>query len=175
VGERLKLLLEKLNLKQNQFAKSVDVSPSHVSDVLTGRRNGFSTDVIIKISELYKVNIHWFLTGEGGMFLNEVVESDMSKSTSPKKTNGHLTGIDGSVETYPGLKDVEQISRTKWFEKYSSDKKTIVAANDELLDGESLHDLAVHMMYLVKMQREKMDKLKQGSDEKPMNQKGEAG
>jgi plasmid maintenance system antidote protein VapI len=173
--DRLKLILDYYKLSNVSFAESVELQESTVRAILTGKTMKISGPMLLALMEIYNINPAWFIRGEGEMFLSKVVETDMSKTTSQTKTNGHLTGIDGSVETYPGIKDVEQISRTKWFEKYSSDKKTIVAANDELIDGESLHDLAVHMMYLVKMQREKLDRLKQSSDEKPMNQKGEAG
>lgn len=127
MGKRLKQLLEALRIKQNQFAQSVGVSPSHVSDVLTGRRNGFSTEVVVKIAELYKVNLHWLLTGEGDMFISspdKVVENDMLKTTSQK---GHLVGIDGEVETFPDITDPEQISRTGWWKKLDADSKYIIA------------------------------------------------
>jgi transcriptional regulator with XRE-family HTH domain len=191
VGEQLKILLEILGLKQNQFAKSVDVSPSHVSDILTGRRNGFSTEVIIKISELYNVNIHWLLTGEGEMFLTsppspllkergeesskvmqsdapEPDENDMSKPTSQKKQNG-LSGVNGSAEIFEG-----EINHVRWFMELPRDTQTLILAAAELEDMDVIKQGRDFFLFAVQMQRTKKQMLEAGS-ELALRKKGEAG
>ncbi|MCL2154162.1 MAG: helix-turn-helix domain-containing protein [Leptospirales bacterium] len=70
LGNRLKKLLDILKIRQNQFALSVDLSPSYISDMITGKKTGFSTETLVKITELYRVNLTWLLTGEGEMFVS---------------------------------------------------------------------------------------------------------
>jgi len=107
LGKRLKQLIEVLGIKQNQFAQNIDVSPSHVSDVLSGRRNNFSIDIIIKIAELYKVNLNWLLTGEGEMFITKPEENQV-------------------IRTVSDIKDIGQITGTGWFSNLSEEQKKIV-------------------------------------------------
>lgn len=73
LGERLRGIRERLNLKQKDFAKELGVSAPTLSDLESGKsKPGF--DVLINLSEKFKVNIYYVLFGKGEMFENPVLE-----------------------------------------------------------------------------------------------------
>lgn len=172
MGKRLKQLLEALKIKQNQFAQSVDVSPSHVSDILTGRRNGFSIEVVVKIAELYNVNLNWLLTGEGEMFTSAPGDTPGKVMQSDAKKNGHLAGYDGKVEEYPDITESEQISRTGWWKKLDSAGKYIEATVPEL-SPDARKRIKAMIEYELRAQEEIEKEL--AEEAKYKYQKGEAG
>jgi len=70
IKQRLESILQSLNITQKAFALSIDVSPGNVSDWLSNKRNiSPSLEALARISEVYKINLNWLLTGEGEMFL----------------------------------------------------------------------------------------------------------
>ncbi|MBM4403400.1 MAG: LexA family transcriptional regulator [Candidatus Cloacimonetes bacterium] len=66
-GERIKQIRRHLGLSQQEFAAALKVNPSAVSQMESDRIRP-SLDTIINLSRHYRVNLHWFLTGKGGMF-----------------------------------------------------------------------------------------------------------
>lgn len=55
-------------LNKKQFADSINMLATIVSDIESGKREP-SKDVLIKLKEKWGVSIDWLLTGEGEMFL----------------------------------------------------------------------------------------------------------
>lgn len=68
MNERLKILLDVLDMSQKEFAESVGLYPGRVNDLLKGRTNDLSSESIRRIMSKYNVNPTWLLTGEGSMF-----------------------------------------------------------------------------------------------------------
>jgi SOS-response transcriptional repressor LexA len=67
IGERIKKLRITLHLKQVDMAKALKLNPSAISQVESGRTNP-SLETISEIGNLYNVDLHWLITGEGKMF-----------------------------------------------------------------------------------------------------------
>src|SRR4030042_5143029 len=66
--ERIMEFLRKENKSAAQFAEEIDVQPSGISHILSGRNNP-SYDFIIKILNKYpKLNAEWLLLGHGAMY-----------------------------------------------------------------------------------------------------------
>ena len=81
---RLQILINTLNLNGLQFAKAIGVSQSFVSIMQSGQTK-ISRSVIDKIGKAFPlVNIHWLITGDGEMFLDEL----------PKQSNDVLNDIE---------------------------------------------------------------------------------
>ncbi len=72
VKQRLKELIDTLQMKQYQFAKSVGVSGATVSDWLNTPNVNPSIDSLVRISEVHGISLQWLLTGVGPMLLNRV-------------------------------------------------------------------------------------------------------
>ncbi|MGE5340648.1 MAG: helix-turn-helix domain-containing protein [Candidatus Omnitrophota bacterium] len=69
-GKRLKEIRQQLKLLQKDFAASLDVSGSFLSEIEKGKANpGF--DVLRKIYLLYHVNLHFLLNGQGDPFIQQ--------------------------------------------------------------------------------------------------------
>ena len=67
-ADRLLFILKKFNIKQKEFAKTVKISPSTLSEYKKGTKKP-SMDTLYKISTEYSINLNWLLTGKGEMFL----------------------------------------------------------------------------------------------------------
>jgi transcriptional regulator with XRE-family HTH domain len=68
VGERVAAVRAALNLRQNQFAQKLHVSQSFLSYIEKGQRKPSFEFLISMLSNL-QVNLHWFFTGQGEMFM----------------------------------------------------------------------------------------------------------
>lgn len=64
--ERILEIIKQENLTNAEFANRLNVSPSTISSVLTGRNNA-SLDVISKIHQVFHINLEWLLYGKGDM------------------------------------------------------------------------------------------------------------
>jgi transcriptional regulator with XRE-family HTH domain len=80
---RLKLLADKLGLKQHNVYKDLGTSSARVSNVFNSVNNP-SYEFLQSFLNAYPgVNANWLLTGEGEMFLNDPNETDSSAQKVP--------------------------------------------------------------------------------------------
>ena len=69
--DRLKEILKNVGMNARQFAEYIDVQPSSVSHILTGR-NKPSVDFLIKLLESFPdTDIRYLLTGEKNLVIRE--------------------------------------------------------------------------------------------------------
>lgn len=73
VGERIRSIRETLNLMQKDFAQKLGISPPTLSDLETGKSKP-SFDVLVKLSEQFKINLYYVVFGKGDMFENPILE-----------------------------------------------------------------------------------------------------
>ena len=71
IGERLKKIREKLNLNQKEFAKKLGTSSTTITMIENGQRDP-SRQLLIKLAEVYKIDITWILTGMGKVFIDNI-------------------------------------------------------------------------------------------------------
>jgi len=69
-AERYNLILEKSGLSKKDFAESIGLSLSMNYQISSGRLKP-PRDLLERLSAVYNVNLHWFLTGEGSMGIEE--------------------------------------------------------------------------------------------------------
>ncbi len=75
MNERIKVLLEKLNLTASRFADEIGVPRSTISHIISGR-NKPSLDFITKIIDRFNsVNIEWVIFGHGEVFKDAKLKS----------------------------------------------------------------------------------------------------
>lgn len=60
-------LIETMGWKISTAAEILDVSVSFLTQIKNGQR-AFSLEMLMLIHQKTRVNLHWFLTGEGTMF-----------------------------------------------------------------------------------------------------------
>lgn len=64
--DRLKLILERVNLTPGSFADKIGVAPATISHILSGRNKYPSAEVMLRLHETYPdIDLNWLLTGEG--------------------------------------------------------------------------------------------------------------
>lgn len=68
-GERIKQIRRQLDLKQNEFGKSIGHSGSFVSEVENGKAK-VCFDFIYNLIDIHNVNPYFFFFGEGDPFSN---------------------------------------------------------------------------------------------------------
>ncbi len=72
INDRLTLLISELELNPNSFAEKIGVSTPVVYNIVRGRRNKPSFDLLLKILNVYKnINTAWLLKGEGHIWIDK--------------------------------------------------------------------------------------------------------
>ncbi len=71
IGKRLRLIRERMGITQAEVGNKLGIQSQHVSKYERGETVP-TWENLIKLTELYDVNINWLLTGKGSMFLSPV-------------------------------------------------------------------------------------------------------
>ncbi|MBM9499352.1 helix-turn-helix transcriptional regulator [Leptospira sp. 201903071] len=75
--ERLKRLIETLGLSQAEFARSIELKPAFISDLINERAKSFSQESLLKLRAEHNVNPLWLIAGEGEMLISDTeIKSD---------------------------------------------------------------------------------------------------
>ena len=83
--ERLLEFLRAENKTAAQFAEEIDVQPSGISHILSGRNNP-SLDFVLKMLETYDyISTEWLLFGKGNMYRDESVQRLADDSVEQKE------------------------------------------------------------------------------------------
>ena len=69
IGKRFRLIRERLGITQAEVGEKLGIQSQHVSKYERGETVP-TWENLIKLTEIYDVNINWLLTGKGGMFLS---------------------------------------------------------------------------------------------------------
>ncbi|EMO29670.1 DNA-binding helix-turn-helix protein [Leptospira interrogans serovar Bataviae str. HAI135] len=76
--DRLKKLIETLGLSQAEFARSIDLKPAFISDLINQRAKSFSQESLLKLRAVHNVSPLWLIAGEGQMLVAELeVKTDL--------------------------------------------------------------------------------------------------
>ncbi len=82
IADRIKELIEHLQLSNKSFAESIDIAPAIISHVLSGRNNP-SLHLIQQITNVYtNVNLTYLLNGEGSLLMEESDKQEFSSESS---------------------------------------------------------------------------------------------
>lgn len=71
ISDRLKTLLEKLNLSQRQFALKINVDPGYFSRIMNDKATP-NDRILLLIETVFNVNKQWLETGDGEIFKNPI-------------------------------------------------------------------------------------------------------
>lgn len=67
ICDRLKILLDELNLSQRQFAKKINLDPGYFSRIMRGKVQPPGR-ILLLIETVFSVNKNWLEKGEGEIF-----------------------------------------------------------------------------------------------------------
>lgn len=93
-NQTIELLRVDLSLTKKDFSIELGITQNAYTNYIQGKRS-LPTDLLIKIQNLYKVNINWLLTGKGEMYLEEPKETKKADGISINGANNH-TVVNGS-------------------------------------------------------------------------------
>ena len=65
IGDRIKMILTELNLKQVDFAVEMGVSANYVNQLVNSKKENISVTLAKLIEKTYGYSAHWIITGEG--------------------------------------------------------------------------------------------------------------
>lgn len=85
--ERIKKIIEYLDISQSEFAKNLDIQRSSISHILN-KRNKPSLDFIMKVLDHYpEINPDWLLFGKDKMLKEAKNEQDKGNKDNTDKQN----------------------------------------------------------------------------------------
>lgn len=108
IGERLKALRIALNLKQIELARDLNMNPSAVSQMESGRTKP-SLETMVEIAQKYNADLHWLITGQGQMFTHTEGKS-RQKSSWDKLQKMMNASLEEIVQAKQDMMDSEAVN-----------------------------------------------------------------
>ena len=91
--DRLQLLLQDNNMSASKLAELIDVQPSGISHILSGRNNPSMEFIVKCLNAFPNINPEWFIMGTGPMYKS--AQNDFSATGSdPISNHDHETAHD---------------------------------------------------------------------------------
>ena len=139
IGQRLKFLMDSLNLKVRTLASALDVSETNIRNYIT-KDSKPSSDILERIVQQYpQVHAHWLLTGNGEPFILPANENNQTTAhaekffRSPVVGTNHGTAYQENNAT-PAATDVENLKiKLALVEQENEHLKAQLATKDALL------------------------------------------
>ena len=108
--DRIRNIMEFVQLSQQDFATRLDISPASLSSIFTGRTNPTNNHVMAIHRAFPDVNISWLMFGEGEMLLEPQVEK---KSSHLESVGDSLLGsMNKNPELAGNVNDVNRLEST---------------------------------------------------------------
>ncbi|UOR06487.1 helix-turn-helix transcriptional regulator [Hymenobacter aerilatus] len=107
INQRLKILIEALDLKTGSFSRALGVSETNVRNYIE-RGSKPSSDFLEKLIRHFEhINSTWLLTGQGEMFLNEQRTTQI-KHTAKNSGQAVITNHGNATMHYTKVADCEK-------------------------------------------------------------------
>ena len=82
IANRFIEMRNKLGFNKSQLAQYIQSTPSIIGEIESGKREP-SKNILMKLLNMYNININWILSGEGGIFINENKIEEIAKVNIP--------------------------------------------------------------------------------------------
>ena len=115
IGERISALISELGIKRVQFANSINVDQSYISQLTAGKRTP-SDRTISDICRKFRVSEVWLRTGEGEMFLRQTEAEQLAEITTRMELDQDdpfISMITSAVKSYYRLSETEKAAISK--------------------------------------------------------------
>lgn len=115
IGERISALISELGIKRVQFANSINVDQSYISQLTAGKRTP-SDRTISDICREFRVSEVWLRTGEGEMFLRQTEAEQLAEITTRMELDQDdpfISMITSAVKSYYRLSETEKAAISK--------------------------------------------------------------
>jgi SOS-response transcriptional repressor LexA len=108
-GKRLKYLREKLELSQTNFAEAIRCNEGVIKRIELEKQKKISAEIVERIRTKFGCNPAWLITGEGEVFLSNIISAPKCYYSIPKLTSLASAG-NGSLVQFSIINDYFQIS-----------------------------------------------------------------
>ena len=98
INRRLFNVIKTLKVTQAAFAKEVGISTGNLSDYKKKENKKPSAELLARISEIYKVNLNWLLTGQGSMFLEECSDCREERDIELERSRERIRELEAECE-----------------------------------------------------------------------------
>lgn len=115
IGERISALISELGIKRVQFANSINVDQSYISQLTAGKRTP-SDRTISDICREFRVSEVWLRTGEGEMFLRQTEAEQLAEilvRMELDQDDPFISMITSAVKSYYRLSETEKAAISK--------------------------------------------------------------
>ena len=123
INERVQRIIDHYNLNKSSFSKAIGLNNNMtITNIVSGRKNKPSYDILRKIAARFPVNLNWLILGKGLMLLD--AEDDMESD------GFKVEKIANDILRFP-----EKYEENLIFSKYIEGKcdKAIIANQNEFL------------------------------------------
>jgi len=137
VSERLDKIMRKYNLTAAKFAEILEVQPSAISHILSGR-NKPSFDFLLRIAtKIPEINMEWLITGKGNMtkvVVQQTLFQDSNSSTSNQNNINEGLSERGKDSADKKSGNIAKLSQVTNVNVHKSVKRVIIFYNDNTFE-----------------------------------------
>ena len=123
-GERLVKARELLGFKQSEFAEEINLAAQSLARYEKNKVNP-SVEFITKLTNMFKINSNWLLTGKGDMLQN-----NESKISIPNKLGSNIS--EKEIEILEAYKKLDQKKQKLYYHQILADAAQAEIEADEL-------------------------------------------
>lgn len=123
-GERLVKAREILGFKQSEFAKEIDLAAQSLARYEKNKVNP-SVEFITKLTNMFKINSNWLLTGKG-----EMLQDNEFKISIPNKLNSNIS--DKEIEILDAYRKLNQKKQKLYYHQILADAAQAEIEADEI-------------------------------------------
>jgi hypothetical protein len=112
INERIKILIEELNLNNRSFALKLGIDPTIIHNIVAGRKSHPSFTVLEKIILTFdNIEARWLLTGKGNKYTTSSQHPSMIEENAPEYgrlnrealLEKEVINLKGQIEAYKNV------------------------------------------------------------------------
>lgn len=107
INDRVKILIKELDFNPNSFSSELGITPPIIYNIVGGKRNKPSFDLLVKICNKFEqVNLDWLVLGTGDMFRGVIEEhenieiSDKTSQNALDLLEKEFQALESELESY---------------------------------------------------------------------------
>lgn len=108
--DRIKQIMDSLNLSQQDFATKLGISPSSLSNIFTGRSKPTNNHVQAIHKAFPSISINWLMFGEGNMLEGRAASTDVARPTGEVPGSSDNSDDNDIIDIEPSFRHDDSLS-----------------------------------------------------------------
>jgi transcriptional regulator with XRE-family HTH domain len=137
INDRIANLITFLELNPSAFAEKIGVKAPVVYNIIKGRRNKPSYDLLLKILEVYTtINTSWLLKGEGEMWVDQLPDEEQHAVNLDARITELIALVNVSHQNDPNIDELSELVKLLQEEnRFHKDRMIdLYSKNERLMD-----------------------------------------